>query len=351
MLSREDNELLCRIGPGTPMGDLMRQYWMPALLVDELPEPGLPAAARAPAGREPHRLPRHLRQGRPHPERLPAPRRLAVLRPQRGRRPALRLPRLEVRRVRAPASTCRPSRPRATSRTRCARVAYPCVERNGIIWAYMGPRQTPPPLPDLEANMLAGRVRVIQVSSASATGCRRSRATSTPATRCFLHLGVTSTPDDRRPARSTTTRSADRAPRYEVVDTEFGTSYGAYRPAEADSYYWRIAHFLFPFYAMIPTGVLGCEIRVRAWVPMDDEHTCLARITINRRPAPGAATGTRGGQVAGAPLRVRCRTRPTGTGASGWRRNQDNDYLIDREEQKQHQLHRHRRASSCRTRP
>src|SRR5206468_10353754 len=37
MLSREDNELLCRVGPGTPMGDLMRQYWVPAALSSELP--------------------------------------------------------------------------------------------------------------------------------------------------------------------------------------------------------------------------------------------------------------------------------------------------------------------------
>ena len=37
MLSREDNELLCRVGPGTPMGNLMRQYWVPALLSSELP--------------------------------------------------------------------------------------------------------------------------------------------------------------------------------------------------------------------------------------------------------------------------------------------------------------------------
>ena len=29
-------------------------------------------------------------------------------------------------------------------------VAYPCVERNGIIWTYMGAAPTPPPLPDLE---------------------------------------------------------------------------------------------------------------------------------------------------------------------------------------------------------
>ena len=39
MLSRDDNELLCRVGPGTPMGDLMRQYWIPAALSSELPEP------------------------------------------------------------------------------------------------------------------------------------------------------------------------------------------------------------------------------------------------------------------------------------------------------------------------
>src|SRR5207244_4966484 len=40
MLSREDNELLCRIGPGTPMGALMRQYWVPAALSSELLDPG-----------------------------------------------------------------------------------------------------------------------------------------------------------------------------------------------------------------------------------------------------------------------------------------------------------------------
>jgi hypothetical protein len=38
MLSREDNELLCRVGPGTPMGALLRQYWLPALPSALLPE-------------------------------------------------------------------------------------------------------------------------------------------------------------------------------------------------------------------------------------------------------------------------------------------------------------------------
>src|SRR5688572_24108069 len=39
MLSERDNELLCRVGPGTPMGNLMREYWMPAMRSDELPSP------------------------------------------------------------------------------------------------------------------------------------------------------------------------------------------------------------------------------------------------------------------------------------------------------------------------
>ena len=37
MLSREDNELLCRVGRGTPMGNLLRHYWMPCLPSTELP--------------------------------------------------------------------------------------------------------------------------------------------------------------------------------------------------------------------------------------------------------------------------------------------------------------------------
>src|SRR5919198_5416279 len=47
MLSKADNELLTRIGPGTPMGNLMRQYWLPFMLSEELPEPnGNPVRVR-----------------------------------------------------------------------------------------------------------------------------------------------------------------------------------------------------------------------------------------------------------------------------------------------------------------
>ncbi|HYY89452.1 MAG TPA: Rieske 2Fe-2S domain-containing protein, partial [Chloroflexota bacterium] len=39
MLSNQDNELVTRVGPGTPMGSFMREYWVPAMLSSELPTP------------------------------------------------------------------------------------------------------------------------------------------------------------------------------------------------------------------------------------------------------------------------------------------------------------------------
>ena len=42
MLSREENELLTRTAPGTPMGELIRRYWIPALLSEEIPGPDCP---------------------------------------------------------------------------------------------------------------------------------------------------------------------------------------------------------------------------------------------------------------------------------------------------------------------
>ena len=36
MLSRQDNELLCRVGPETPMGQMMRRYWLPVAMSTEL---------------------------------------------------------------------------------------------------------------------------------------------------------------------------------------------------------------------------------------------------------------------------------------------------------------------------
>ena len=103
--------------------------------------------------------------------------------------------------------------------------------------------------------------------------------------------------------------------------------YGAYRPAEADSHYWRMANFLFPFYAMVPTGVMGLEVRVRAWIPMDDEHTLALTISHGAQPQ----SRTAGRQALSPP-----ETSPNTTDWYGRFRcaaNAGNDYQIDRKAQ------------------
>ena len=42
MLTQTENDLICRVGPGTPMGNLMREYWIPALPASEFPSPDSP---------------------------------------------------------------------------------------------------------------------------------------------------------------------------------------------------------------------------------------------------------------------------------------------------------------------
>ena len=96
MLSREDNELLTRVGHGTRWAPRCaatgsRRCWRASC------QPGLPSGAGEAAGRGPRGVSRHAGPDRPGRRALSAPR-LALLRPQRGLRAALRLPRLEVRR-------------------------------------------------------------------------------------------------------------------------------------------------------------------------------------------------------------------------------------------------------------
>ena len=96
MLTREENELMCQTGPGTPMGEFCRRFWTPVLLSEELPEPDCPPV-------QTKIYSEHLVAFRDTSGRvgvlggvLSPPAVQPLLRSQRGRRTALHLPRLEV---------------------------------------------------------------------------------------------------------------------------------------------------------------------------------------------------------------------------------------------------------------
>ena len=273
MLSVEDNEILCRVGPSTPMGSFMRQYWLPAVRSDELPAPDCPPVRVRLLGES--LIAFRATSGAAGLIQNACPHRGASLFFGRNEEEGLRCVYHGWKFDVSGQCTDMPSEPAESNfRTKIKATAYPCRERGGIIWTYMGPRGEPPPLPDIEANMLPEGESSIYNICIPSNFMQNWEGEMDTVHAAFLHGSFTRR-SDLDPTSIAYYVQENKAPRFSVIDTEFGTSYGAYRPAGEDAYYWRIAHQMFPCYAMIPTGTMGLQIFWRAYVPMDDEHTLM----------------------------------------------------------------------------
>jgi phenylpropionate dioxygenase-like ring-hydroxylating dioxygenase large terminal subunit len=287
------------------MGDLMRRYWLPALMSSELPAPDCPPARLRLLGE--NLIGFRTTSGQVGLVQNACPHRGASMFFGRNEEEGLRCVYHGWKFDVTGACVDMPSEPAESNFKNKVRIgAYRCTERNGVIWAYLGNAETPPPLPDIEPNMLPEGEFQVQKVFRECNWVQGLEGDIDTSHLAYLHLGAVR-PEDATPRSFDYYTVADRAPRYHVIDTEFGTSYGAYRPAEPDTYYWRVAHFLFPCYTMIPTGVLGVQVLVRAWVPVDDEHMMFWSISAPRTRSigqggnPGSASGmTRGGRPAAA---------------------------------------------------
>jgi phthalate 4,5-dioxygenase len=317
------------------MGNLMRQYWLPAIRADELPEPdGAPLRVRL--------LGENLIAFRTAANTVGLVHNHC---PHRGA--SLFFGRNEEEGLRcvyhgwkfAPDGTCvdMPNEPQESDfKSKIKATAYPCIERGGIIWAYLGPRQTPPPLPDLEANMLGSDNVVISIIHRPCNWMQGWEGEMDTVHQAFLHSGATRV-EDTVPGTFDYYIASTPAPRFAVIDTPYGTSYGAWRPAAEDTYYWRIAHMLFPFYAMIPAGMMGQQTRFAAYVPMDDEHTLHWEITrglLDPDELPAEARGSEGRRPT---ARAQSEYLPHTSdwyGRFNMRQCMANDYLIDRAAQR-----------------
>ena len=84
-LTQEENDFLTRVGPGQPAGELLRRYWYPVAIAQDLTDEQPTQFVRA-AGRRPRAVPRQARARRPARRPLRPPRRLPLLRPRRRAR-------------------------------------------------------------------------------------------------------------------------------------------------------------------------------------------------------------------------------------------------------------------------
>jgi hypothetical protein len=156
----------------------------------------------------------------------------------------------------------------------------------------------------------------------------------------FLHDGAVDI-NSLTPGNNDYYRRANLAPKFTAIDTEYGTTYAAYVPAEADSTYWRIANFLFPCFTQVPSGVLGAQIFARGWVPIDDRNTMVWTVRATRLDAKGLEgyrSPMRQAQAQVLAENVGHGPLPNTTDWLGrWRlgANVDNDYLIDRDAQRE----------------
>src|SRR5690606_3719592 len=90
-----------------------------------------------------------------------------------------------------------------------------------------------------------------------------------------------SSTEDHEPGSLEYYRVRNRHPKYEAIETPFGTTYTAFRPGGEGETYHRVGHFLMPFCTMTPSEPMGHN-RVKLWVPIDDHHTMLIGITAPR---------------------------------------------------------------------
>jgi phthalate 4,5-dioxygenase oxygenase subunit len=323
MLKQEENELITRVGPGTPMGNFMREYWVPALLSSELPTPDSDPVRVMLLGEQ--LIAFRDSNGNVGLVANNCPHRGASLFFGRNEEAGLRCVYHGWKFDTAGNCIDMPNEPAESDfRTKVKALAYPCQERGGLVWTYMGPRVEPPPMPDLEGNMQPNSDQFVRATQLQSNWLQILEGDIDTTHVGFLHYGGLKA-EDQIPGSFSEYQLRDKTAHFEVIDTEGGAAYGARRQASAEQVYWRIAQWCFPFYSFTPPGVLGTKKGGNARVPMDDYHTITCSM-VSGRNSPTQA------------IPIRIAQQPNTTEWYGrFRPEQElsNEFRIDREAQRE----------------
>src|SRR3954447_12190450 len=186
LLTREENELITRVSAGTPMGNVLRRYWMPALLSSELPAPDAPPVRVKLLGEELVAF----RDTNGNVGLLDefCPHRLASLFLGRNEESGMRCVYHGWKFDTAGQCVDRPSEPAESNfKSRIRLLAYPTVEKAGVVWAYMGAREQQPEFPDMEWMRLPDSHRNVSVTHEYANFVQTVEGGIDTAHSSFLH--------------------------------------------------------------------------------------------------------------------------------------------------------------------
>jgi phthalate 4,5-dioxygenase oxygenase subunit len=272
MLKPEENERLVRVGPGTPGGEMLRRYWQPALLSEELAEKdGAPIRVRI-MGED--LIAFRDTNGKVGLVDAFCPHRRAPMFFGRNEECGLRCVYHGWKFDASGACVDMPSEPPdSLFKTKVSIKAYPTFEAGGMVWTYMGPPEKQPALPNYEW---------LRVPS---THCRVSKtfehANWLQALEGGLDTSHSSFAHNERLNDKNWIRNRDGAPRLDVERTDYGYSYVSTRKLGDDGNYIRIYHFVMPAQALRGgiTSWTGTEkadvprLDGHIWVPIDDEHS------------------------------------------------------------------------------
>jgi phenylpropionate dioxygenase-like ring-hydroxylating dioxygenase large terminal subunit len=325
MLRKEQNDLLTQTGPGTPMGQMFRSHWVPALLARELPENECP------------------------PVRVKLlSERLLAFRDTDGRYGlidefcahrgvSLWFGRNEECGLRCPyhgwkydvTGQCIDVPSEAVESGYAKKIklkSYPLVKRGDILWTYMGPPEKQPPLPEWEFCMVPPEQTYTSKRWQESNWLQALEGGIDSSHVSFLHSGALNSDPLFKGSKGNQYNLGDMKPVFEVVESPGGLYIGARRNAENGNYYWRVTQWVMPAFTMIPPRA-DHPVHGHFWVPIDDEN-CWAwsfdykstrALTPKERADMEAGHGVHNKNIPGT-------FRPMA--------NKDNDYLMDRAAQK-----------------
>ncbi|MEK9658538.1 MAG: Rieske 2Fe-2S domain-containing protein [Chloroflexota bacterium] len=266
MLSAADNELLCRVGPGTPMGGYLRRFWTPFLESWRLEAGGSPEDVRLlgedlVAWRDP--------SGKVGLMEARCPHRRAPMFYGRNEENGLRCVYHGWQFDHLGNCLEMPAEPAgSTFKDKLKAVAYPVEERGGVLWAYMGPRHLQPSFPEFEWTRVREDQRITSRYRHECSWFQSLEGDVDSSHISYLHWDARY----QKANKDVDLWVFDRAPRWTLQPTDYGMMLAARRNTpEEGRYYWRINHFLQPFYTMVATSLDLKRLLVHIWVPIDDE--------------------------------------------------------------------------------